>query len=354
MMRRTFEVIRDRNIPGESLVVAPLTGIGARVAQEALGIPLVTIQLQPAVFRSVHQVPILPILPLAGWMSRSWKRWAYWLIDEWILDPMFAPEVNAFRAELGLPPVRRLMDGWCHSPQLILGMFPEWYAPPQPDWPPQTVLTGFPLFDERGLEPIPEEVSDFLAAGDPPIVFTPGSAMQHGRSFFEESLAACRRLGRRGMLLTRFREQVPADLPTGICHVDYIPFSQVLPHAAALVHHGGIGTSAQGLAAGIPHLIMPLSHDQPDNAARLKRLGVARALPPRAYRAPAVARALRSLLDAPEVATRCRTVADRFRDADPLGVSCLAIERLAERSLRPRAASDRVPSASELSHEPRP
>jgi hypothetical protein len=96
---------------------------------------------------------------------------------------------------------------------------------------------------------LPEDVQGFLAAGDPPIVFTPGSAMQHGQLFFTESVAACQLSSRRGLLLTRFREQVPDRLPEGVCHFDYLPFSQVLPHSAALVSHGGIGTVAQGLAA---------------------------------------------------------------------------------------------------------
>ena len=119
---------------------------------------------------------------------------------------------------------------------------------------------------------------------------TPGSAMRHAQEFFAESVAACQRLGRRGLLLTRFAEQVPTDLPETIRHLEYVPFSRVLPRAAALVHHGGIGTTAQALAAGIPQLVMPLAHDQPDNAARLERLGVGRTIAPRRYRAARAAR----------------------------------------------------------------
>ena len=87
-----------------------------------------------------------------------------------------APALNAYRAELGLAPVSRIFRSWIHSPQRVIGLFPEWFFPPQPDWPAQIRLTGFPLFDEAGLHPLDPGLDAFLAAGDPPIAFTPGSA----------------------------------------------------------------------------------------------------------------------------------------------------------------------------------
>ena len=165
---------------------------------------------------------------------------------------------------------------------------------------------------------------------DPPIAFTPGSANLHGRAFFEASAEACRRIGRRGLLLTRHRQQVPPSLPPGVIHVDYAPFSTLLPRCAALVHHGGVGTSAQGMAAGVPQLVMPLSHDQPDNAGRMKRLGVADALGPRRYRASAVAERLRRLIESPDVARCCRDVAARFHGTRPIDDTCDLIESLAK------------------------
>jgi UDP:flavonoid glycosyltransferase YjiC (YdhE family) len=327
-LRPVYEIIADRYVPGETVVAASLIALGARLAQEKLGVPLATVALSPIVFRSAYQAPVLPGIPLPAWLPRSAKRFVYWLGDRRVIDPVLADETNAFRQEIGLPPVRRLLDRWWHSPQCALGLFPAWFAPPQPDWPSRTCLTGFPLFDERDAAELPDEVKAFLDVGDPPLVFTPGSAMRHGQSFFAAAVAACRQLGRRGLLLTRFREQLPADLPAQVRHFDYLPFSQVLPRAAALVHHGGIGTTAQALAAGVPQLVMPMSHDQPDNAARLARLGVARVLAPRAFRGPAVARALGQLLSSAVVAGRCRSVAQRLQRANPVHETCEAIERL--------------------------
>ena len=140
--------------------------------------------------------------------------------------------------------------------------------------------------------------------------------------------------------MTRYPEQLPNPLPKGVRHCGYIPFSQLLPRAAALVHHGGIGTTAQALAAGIPQLIMPMSHDQPDNAARVQRLGVGRSLRPKAFRAAAVAARLDPLLNSREVAARCQSVADKFKTGDPIGETCRAIEELIGPRLGPKVLSD--------------
>src|SRR5690606_14357109 len=198
----------------------------------------------------------------------------YAIGDHFVIDPILAPAINPLRRELGLPPVSRFLHEWWHAPRLTIGLFPEWYAPPQADWPSQTELTDFPLYDEAELEPPSDDLQQFLAAGDQPVAFTAGSAMALGSDFYRAAVEACVRGGLRGVLLTRYTEQLPKDLPDTVKHVPYAPFSQLLPRCATLVHHGGIGTTAQGLAAGVPQLIMPMSHDQPDNADRIQRLGV--------------------------------------------------------------------------------
>ncbi len=147
-------------------------------------------------------------------------------------------------------------------------------------------------------------------------------------AFFKAAAEACVLLNRRGMFLTPFNEQVPHPLPEGVVHFDYVPFSRVLPLAAALVHHGGIGTSAQGLRAGIPQLAMPLSHDQPDNAARLKRLGVADWLNPKDFRGPKVAAKLNRLLTSTEVLRNSRQASEKFAGVDAFEQACRVVERV--------------------------
>jgi rhamnosyltransferase subunit B len=323
--------IGELYVPGETVAVGGSMAFAVRLAQETLGIPAATVHLQPGVLHSNHETPAYPGFETPRWWPVWLKRSFFDLVFARAVDPGVAPGLNALRAELGLPPVRDVMRTWIHSPQRVLGFFPSWFAPPQPDWPPLVKLVGFPLYDERDVTPLPEDLDAFLAAGAPPIAFTPGSANLQGRSFFEAAIGACTRLGRRGLLLTRFPEQLPRALPEGIRHVAFAPFGLLLPRVAALVHHGGVGTAAQGMAAGIPQLVMPLGHDQYDNAARMRRLGVGRALLPARFRGPAVAAALRALLGSPTVADRCRAVAARFaEDPRPMDAASVAIEALAE------------------------
>jgi UDP:flavonoid glycosyltransferase YjiC (YdhE family) len=263
-------------------------------------------------------------------VPRWFKRFQFRLANRLLIEPLVAREVNRFRQELGLARERSVFffGDWWHSPQKVLGLFPDWYAPPQPDWPASTVLTGFPLWDESGLTEMPPALGSFLDSGTPPIVFAPGSAMKHGHDFFAAAAQACQQLGRRGILLTRYAEQIPAKLPEGVRHFEFVPFSLLLPRAAALVHHGGIGTASQALAAGVPQLVMPMAHDQPDNAARLRRLGVATSLPPAKFVAASVARELGTLLNSPRTLECCRQVASRFATQGGIGRACDEIEAL--------------------------
>ena len=214
-------------------------------------------------------------------------------------DRVIAPGINTFREQIGLRrPVRRIMRDYWNSPLQVLALFPDWYGPKQADWPIQTVVTRFPLYDENDQVAVPAELERFLAEGSPPVLFTPGSANLQARHFFEAGLEACRMLGLRALLVTRYAKQLPPTLPQGVRHFAYVPFGHVFPRCAVLVHHGGIGTVAQGLAAGVPQLVMAMSHDQPDNGYRLRRMGAGDYLYPKAFTPGRVAEALAEL-DAP-------------------------------------------------------
>lgn len=332
-MRRQYEIISEHIVPGQSLVLASPISFGARVARDKLGVPLVTIHLQPAGMWSTYNSPRLPPLLTGERIPRWFKRLQFWTGERIRLDPFLCPEINRFLTELGLPRIRNVTTRWWHSPDGVLGLFPEWYAPPQPDWPPRTYLTEFPMWDEGGVTKSPSELDAFLDNGDAPIVFTLGTAMVHGRNFFAAATETCRRLGRRGILLTRFPDQLPKQLPEYVRHFEYIPFSQVLPRAAAIVHHGGIGTTAQGLAAGIPQMIVPLTHDQPDNAARLERLGVGTWINRNRIHSAGFATRLNHLLSSSGVRNQCRKMAERFDGVDPLAKSCAIVEHVAEERL---------------------
>jgi len=327
----TYAVIEQEYEPGRTVVVSGAPAFGARVAQEHLRVPLATVKLQPVTFRSLTDTPRLPLLPPPDWQPRWCRRCVYWLADH-LVDRALAEPLNAFRAQFQLPPARGILRDWWLSPQLIIGLFPDWLAAPQPDWPPQTLLSGFPLYDGPRSDTLPDAAAEFLAAGEPPIVFTPGSAMRHGASFFRTAVETCQLLKRRGILLTRYAAQIPCPLPECVRHFEFLPMTRLLPRCAAMVHHGGIGTVGQCLAAGIPQLIVPMAFDQPDNAARVVRLGVARSIAPRAFRARSAARLLTELTERPEVRARCETLALRARDPQRLDAACQAICALAGRT----------------------
>jgi rhamnosyltransferase subunit B len=328
-LRETYDAVAANYVPGQTVLVSSSLGFAGRIAQDKLGIPTATVHLSPSQFRSVIDPSKLPGSPIAGWFP-AWLQTRLWAgADKLVLDPMLAPKINALRKELGLQPVTGILKDFWNSPQRVIGLFPEWFAKPQADWPAQARTTGFPRFDESNACEVDPQLEQFLNDGDKPIVFTPGSAMHHGHAFFKASVNACQRLGRRGLLLTRHMEQVPADLPKSIAHFAYAPFSRVFPRAAALVHHGGIGTSAQALAAGCPQLVTPFAHDQFDNANRLVKLGVARSILAGKYNARSACRELGKLLADPATAKACASCAARFQGDDSLARTCDLIEQLA-------------------------
>jgi rhamnosyltransferase subunit B len=328
LIRPIYQIVRENYVPGETVMAASSLAVGARVAQDHLKIPTASVHLQPTMLRSVIDPAHIQGMLTARWVPKWMIRVQYGLADKLVLDRGLGPELNAFRAELGLAPVKCVFGDYAHSPQRVIGLFPEWFAPPAEDWPKQVRLTGFPLYDESGITHLSSELEAFLDAGEAPIAFTPGSAMFQGRKFFEESAAACQMIGKPGLLLTRHLEHLPAKLPETVKHVDFAPFSQLLPRCAALVHHGGIGTSSQALRAGTPQLVVPHAHDQPDNAARLVRLGVARKLEVGQFERSRIARTVNELLAAPSTRDNCRSVAARFSGVDAIVETCDLMEEL--------------------------
>lgn len=326
-LRDAYSLIEAHYRPGETALVAHPLDLASRVFQEKHQAPLASAVLAPLMFRSHYESSKLGLLLMANWVPSWFRDFEFWIADK-IVDRIICPTLNELRDELQLPPVRRVFQDWIYSPELVLGLFPKWFGRIQPDWPEQVRLAGFPLWDQPDSQGLPAEVDKFLRGGDAPIVFTPGSAMAHGKAFFHAGVEACRLLGRRGILLSKYTEHLPNDLPETIRHFGFVPFSQLLPRASALVHHGGIGSCAQGLAAGLPQLLMPMAYDQPDNAERLKKLGVGDSLAPKRFRGQAVARKLEQLLADDTVHERCHHWAKQCNGAAALSACCELLEGL--------------------------
>jgi rhamnosyltransferase subunit B len=296
--------------------------------------------LQPSMFRSVYDPPVLSgIGRLPGWMPIPLRSAIFRLLDV-LIDRVLAGGINKVRSELGLAPVHRIFYRWWHSPILTLGLFPDWYGVPQSDWPPAVRTTGFPLWDDS-LEASTESLNHWKKS-EAPIVFTAGTAMRVGKEFFRRSVHLCERLGRPGLLLTGFPEQLPPTLPASVRHIRYMPFSQLFPQVAAVVHHGGVGTTAQALRAGVPQLIVPMAYDQPDNAFRIERLGAGLSISPSGYQTPQAETVLSRLLTEAEWKTRCREIAAKFKGHDAIKDSCDLIERALSGGFAQKVANPRV------------
>jgi UDP:flavonoid glycosyltransferase YjiC (YdhE family) len=194
------------------------------------------------------------------------------------------------------------------------------------------VLAGFPRFDALEEPSNLYEVEDCLADGNQPLVFSHFSLLEPKPDYFTTAVEVARQLGRRAVLLSVRTERPPVALPDGVRHFGYVPLSRLLPRAAALVHHGGIGTLSLALAAGIPQVAVPRFLDQPDNSRRLARLGAAAVIRPRQYRAGALAAKLKGLLDSAEVRDRCRHYAELSRRDDCYGTASAALEGLLGRT----------------------
>ncbi len=291
--------------PGRTVLVGSTLAMPVRLAQETHGLPTVTVHLSPVCIWSAQAPAVLPGLgDLSGWPPVL-VRLIQSAVERGFIDRVVTPGFDRIRRDLGLPPVRRVLSHWIHSPQRVVCAWPGWFAPKQPDWPAQAVTTGFARWSGTAGQPLDPALLSFLNAGSAPIGFTPGSAMAQGRDFFARALAASAALNQRALLITPYADQLPHPLPPHAHAVSYAPFDALLPRLAALVHHGGIGTTAQALAAGLPQAVLPFAHDQFDNATRLVKRGVALRLtarsPVRQWETT-----LGRLLRDPSIATACQ------------------------------------------------
>jgi UDP:flavonoid glycosyltransferase YjiC (YdhE family) len=286
-------------------------------------------------------------LSLPRWAPRPLGR-LYWRAIDCAGQLLLGKQLNALRDSLGLPPVRRVFHWWL-SPDRVIGMFPDWFGPPQADWAPQIRLTGFPTYGGPATARLSDDLISFCQAGPAPVVFTFGTGMMHAADVFRASLDACRRLGMRAIFLTKFPSQLPRPLPPTIRQATFAPFQELFPRCAAVVHHGGVGTLARCFAAGTPQLILPVAFDQKDNAIRVQRLGAGDWIRSRRATGIRIASALKKLLT-PETQSRCADIARRFSPSDdPLQAAAQCVEDL----IASRAAPAAVPTAPPSPPAPR-
>ena len=327
-VRFMYEDLMNAAAAADFLISGEVVFAAASVVEKTK-IKWITTSLAPASFLSPHD-PFVP--PTAQWLNKfrflgatfhgAVYSLVHRMVDSWL------GQYKEFRRDIGLSENHDPVFKDKFSNLLHLAMFSKVLGKPQPDWHSPTLQTGFCFYDgQEDMGVMPPDLSAFLETGDAPIVFTLGSAaVMDARDFFEESAKAAKILNRRAVLLYGIFNEPPKITDENIAAFDYAPYSQIFPKSACVVHQGGIGTTAQVLRAGVPHLIMPYSHDQPDNAARCERLGVGRTISRDKYTAATAAKQLRELLTDKNYRTNALDASKIVRAENGTHVACDAIE----------------------------
>jgi rhamnosyltransferase subunit B len=314
---------------GADLIISQILIFAAPLIAEKTGVRWVSTELQPGAFMSAYDPPVLAPFPalaklrgLGPTFHRVLFRFAKLTARSW------GEPVRQLRREVGLSSGKDPLFEGRNSPNLVLALFSRVIGSPQPDWTANTLVTGFPFYDESGSSLTPE-LAQFLDEGEPPIIFTLGSsAVWDAGHFYIESIAAAQRLGKRAVLLIGNdpHNQLPQPLPKNVIAINYAPYAQIFSRASVIVHQGGIGTTGQALRAGKPMIVMPFGGDQYDNGARVLRLGVGRTIMRKQYTAEKAANELKQIFDNPSYRERAADIGQYVQSENGVLVACNAIE----------------------------
>ena len=333
--QQTYDDLLDACQNADFFISHPAAFSGPLVA-EKLKLPWLSVALAPATLFSACDPPVLPSLP---WLARvpRWNGFPHSLIFRAFKTATrgWMRPIDELRDRVGLPANAKhpFFEGM-FSPFGTLALFSNILAAPQPDWPSNTTVTGF-LFYRSSAPKENAEVDAFLEKGGAPVVFTLGSnVVREAGSFYHDSYRAARQIGCRAIFLAGDNAMVrdAVEPPGQILVPKYAPYHTIFPRAAAVVHQGGIGTTAEAMASGLPMLIVPHVHDQPDNAFRARKLGIAREEALAKYCSESAAQHLKALLNQPQYKDRAKSVQDQMRTEDGISTACATIETLLRRT----------------------
>lgn len=268
-------------------------------------------------------------LPLR-WVFGFPSQVTTWSLREKLFSELLRSEIDKIRLTLGLQAVSLEKSDFGYSTTGV-ALWPEWFAESNADSAIRVVPVGFLREDEAMEQDIPPAIQALLDSGKPAVLITAGTGAYIGSEFYEVAAKACELLNFAGIAVMQHSSQLPKHCHSCVSWIGILPFRKLMKHIRAVIHHGGLGTLACALEAGIPQLVLPKGADRPDNAYRLQRLGVAEFLPPPKWQPEVVAEALMRLVSSPVVAEKCTIVADRLRGEDGAEAACQVIEQDAVR-----------------------
>ncbi len=336
----TFEYFARELARGERLAVVNLDECSAsNFMCERHQLPLCRLVLAPSRFDSMsrpawpfHQRPVWPLSLL---QERALRR----MYQRKDMAPPLLRRMNQLREPLGLPPLSRVaqINAWV---QRQICCFPEWFGLPQPDWPSNVELAGFLL--PEATAPLPAELFAFLERAGKPLVFTPGTGVVDVEGFFADALGCCEALQRPGVFLSPHYRGPGRAASVPVFHAPFVELQPLLARSALLVHHGGAGTTARALQAGVPQIIRAMAYDQPDNGSRIEALGVGEYFVPGSFRLSRLVKCARELLSSAEVKARLQDLSQKLAGSRALCAAADCVERTF--AAEPRNLAREVPS----------
>ncbi len=331
IMRRSTGAQDDcwRAVQGADFVIQSGTGLGALEAAALLKIPAAFAYLLP--FTATRAFPSF-FLPLPGTLGGAFNLFTHRLAHQMLWSMIGGPQTNDWRKRLGLPVWRSYAEMFAYGRRLntpmLYGISPA-VLPKPADWDDDQHVTGYWFLDPPADWQPPAELVRFLEAGPPPVYVGFGS-MNHENPEKHTRLAlrALELSGQRGLLLTGWGGLERQTTPANVFFVDEVPHAWLFPRTAAVVHHGGAGTTSAGLRAGVPSLITPFLGDQIAWAGRVANLEVGPHLPGiKGLTAEKLAAAIHTAVTDPGMRARAAALGDKVRAEDGLGRAVELIER---------------------------
>ena len=266
----------------QHVVLASALAMGARIARELYNFHLVTAYTSPANLRQIEGPFYIGDIAIPTWLPKAGKQLLWKALDRYKLDPMMRKGLEKVRGQYHLPPLQgAYLEKWMHSPDTGIALWPSWFDSVKHIGQYQAqIQTGFIFssdlnsIQDQYSEKLPDSIEQFLQDGPAPLVWMPGSAVRNPERFFQHAIEVSKSMGHRALLLTSDTQYYAKASPKECLIHPLVPFSPLLPRCAALIHHGGIGSAAEAIRAGIPQLIIASAFDQFFNGSRIDAMGL--------------------------------------------------------------------------------
>jgi len=297
----TYAKIKEYYIPNQTVILGRVPGFISTLVAEKLNLPRISLFIAPTFV-----------------MQEEFVR---------VFFNFFKDEICSIRREMGLP-AEYDWEKWWKTAQRYVGLWPKWFGTDNQGSGINVEKVGF-VVDTNKTGYLPDEVIKLISEDEKPVLINSSSSSLFINSdYFEATIKACELLGQKAIITGRHREFLPERLPEGIHFFNHLEYGTLMPKVKAVIHHGGAGTSAQALAAGLPQLVLAGGVDRPDNAMSLKALGVGEYLLPPQWNYKQVMEAFQRVITSPSIKKKCLEIAERMEKEDPIGAIRNMVEPL--------------------------